>query len=363
LPAYLLTKRQVRTALDMAGIEVGPASPLTSLPPAEQPLSPDDAAFRKLAEGHLLEPQDGAWRVNILAKAVLLACARPEEVISLLPGAGAGDSPGFSVCRRGPLLSECTVGGLGLVKLAFPLSRSTVILMLTSALSSERPEPLPTGFLFRGRAEDAFVLSVVLAEARDSGGPSAASAAELVASAVQDPNRTLPFVLVVGAEPLLGLARSRDGIEAALGRLAVAGHVRNEGGRIVPSEAARHALEAPPVAGFGVSRVLVGPGGPAAQGLQVMRCGERNIVFRLLRHAGEQPLFEWSEVTRQQLRSLVGAVLMDEKELEAALSTPAPPSPAEPAAEAMFCPSCGRPARTGQHFCRFCGHKLVEDAP
>jgi hypothetical protein len=359
LPAYLLSNEQIHSLLSTAGIEVGPGSPLAALPPAERLLSPDDAAFEKMADGHLLERQNGAWRVNILAKAVLLACARPEEVIRLVPG---GEGQPFSVCRRGPLLSECTVGDTGLVKISFPLSRSALMLMLTGALSTDRPEPPSSGFLFRGRAEDAFVLGVVLAEARNGSALAAAEAGEAVARAIDDPNRTLPFALVVGAEPLLSLARSQDAVDAALGRLVLAGHVRNVSGRLVPSDAARQALDAPPVAGFGLSRVLVEPNGPAAQGLQVMRCGERNIVFRLLHHrGGEQTLFEWSEVSRRRLRALVAATVMDEKELNAMLS-PREETQAEAvqAAETAFCPNCGKEVRPGQRFCRSCGERLTE---
>jgi hypothetical protein len=363
LPAYLLTHQQIQTALGMAGIEVGLGSPLAVLPPSSRPLEPGEAAFQKMADGHLLEAQDGSWRVNILAKAVLLACARPEEVISLRVTGDQGQ--GFSTCRRGPLVSECSVGGPGLVKLAFPLTRSTIILMLTSALSNDRPEPPPTGFRFQGRAEDAFVLSLLLNEARaDSEGLPAEQMADTVARAVENPSLTLPFVLVAGAEPLLTLARSRDAVEAAVGRLALRGHVRNEGGRLVPSAAALEALKSPPVAGFSVSRTLVGPNGPASHTLEVARSGERNIVFRLLRHEREEPLFEWSEVTKPQLRALVAATLMDEKELAAASAAPpTPPAPTTPPAgiEAA-CPNCGAETRAGQRFCRACGQKLTEGA-
>jgi hypothetical protein len=225
----------------MAGLEVGSGSPLAILPQAARRLEPGDVAFQKMADGHLLEAQDGEWRVNTLAKAVLLTCARPEEVITIRVTGGEGQ--GFSICRRGPLVSECTVGGPALVKLSFPLTRSAVMLALVSALSSERPEPPSTGFRFRGRVENAFALSVVLNETRSgTGGPPVERLAGIVAAAVEKPVYTLPFVLVAGAEPLLGLARSRDAVDAALGRLAIAGHVRNEGGRLVPSESAQRVL-------------------------------------------------------------------------------------------------------------------------
>lgn len=350
MPAYLLTHQQIRTALGMAGIEIGPGSPLAVLPEASRPLEPGEAAFQKMADGHLLEAANGKWRVNTLAKAVLLACAKPEEVITL--HATGGEGQGFSSCRRGPLVTECTVGGPALIKLSFPLTRSSVTLMLTSALSSDRPEPPSTGFRFQGRAEDAFVLSIILSEARSGGrGPTVDGLAQTVAKAVENPSLTLPFVLVAGAEPLLGLARSRDAVEAAAGRLAFAGHVGIEGGRLEPSQTALQALGGPPVAGFAISRTLVGPEGPASQTLQVVRSGERSIVFRVLRHEGERPLFEWLEVTKTQLRALVAATLMDENELKLA-SVQAPPG--------RFCPNCGSRTHKGQRFCRACGQNLEE---
>jgi hypothetical protein len=334
----------------MAGIEVKPGSPLALLPQSERLLEPGEAAFQKMADGHLLEAQNGSWRVNIMAKAVLLACAQPQEVISLIVTVGEGQ--GFSTCRRGPMVSECTVGRPALVKISFPVTRSAVILMLTSALSGERPEAPTTGFRFQGRAEDAFILSIILREARSGGGgPAVAQVAEVVAESVKNPSLTLPFALTAGSEPLLGLARSRDAVDASLGRLAIAGHVRNKGSRLVPSAPAWEALGAPPTAGFAIRRTLVGDDGPASQTLQVVRSGEHNIVFRVLRHQDEQPLFEWTEVTRAQLRSLVAATLMDEERLKAAAAE-APPG--------ISCPNCGAAARPGQRFCRSCGQKLME---
>ena len=377
MPAYVLTHEQVLTALGMAGIAVTTGSPLAALPEASRALGPPDAAFQKMADGHLVEADDdGSWRVNTLVKAVLFTCAQPEEVLALRV---MGQQPGgFSVCRRGPLLSECTVTGPGLVKLSFPLTRSSIVLMLTSALSGDRPELEPTGFRFQGRADDAFVLSLLLSEARaDPQGIAAGQVADRVAAAVENPALTLPFVLVAGAEPLLALARSRDAVEAAVGRLAIAGQTRNEGGWLRPSTVAMEALNSPPVAGFTVSRTLVGPDGPASQALEVARCGERNIVFRSLHHAGEQPLFEWSEVSRQQLRVLVAATVMDERELTA-MTTPQPqpeappapepvaapaPAPAvapSPTVDSVFCANCSYEARPGQRFCRSCGARLVE---
>jgi zinc-ribbon domain len=369
LPAYVLTHEQMRTALNMAGIDVGPGSPLAALPKASRFVQPPDGAFQKMADGHLLENQDGSWRVNTLVRAVLLACAQPEEVLALRV---TSQLSGFSVCRRGPLLTECTVGGPGLVKLSFPLTRSSITLMLTGALSGERPEAEPTGFRFQGRIDDAFVLSLLLNQAREnSEGIAAGEIGGRVASAVENPALTLPFVLVASAEPLLALAGSQDAVEAAVGRLVMARHVRNDGGWLRPSSVALEALSSPPVAGFSVSRTLVGPDGPASQALEVARCGERNIVFRSLRHAGEQPLFEWSEMTRRQLRALVAATVMDERELGAmASAVPGPsesiasPSPEPAVAAALggaFCMNCGTQGKPGQRFCRNCGTRLAED--
>jgi hypothetical protein len=83
----------------------------------------------------------------------------------------------------------------------------------------------------------------------------------------------------------------------------------------------------------------------------VVRSGERNIVFRLLQHADEHPLLEWLEVSKLQLRALVTAALMDEKELKLAAVEPLP---------GRFCPNCGARTREGQRFCRSCGQNLEE---
>jgi hypothetical protein len=126
----------------------------------------------------------------------------------------------------------------------------------------------------------------------------------------------------------------------------------------VPSGAALEALKSPPTAGFTVSRTLVGPDGPASQTLEVARSGERNIIFRQLRGEGGQPLLEWAEVSRPQLRALVAATLMDENELAAATATPM----IQPAEAAAACPNCNAVVRPGQRFCRACGQKLTEGA-
>lgn len=355
MPAYLFNHQQVRTALSIAGIGIGAGSPLARLPEAE-PLQPGEPSFQKLADAHFLEPGDGRWRVNTLAVAALLACAQPHEVIAV--GATGGDGSGFAACRRGPLVAECTIGGGGLVKLSFPLTRSAIQLMVVSALSSDRPEAPSTGFRFQGAVPDAFILAVALREARtDAGGIAAESVGDVVAKAADDPNMTLPFVLAGGAEPLLALARSSEAVAPPVTRLLAAGHLRRDGDKLVPSAAAVEALSGPPLAGFVVSRTVVTEGKAASQTLQAIRVGERTIVYRRLRRDGE-PLLEWSEVTRAQLRSLVAAMLMDERELRAIVGAEQAPVPV--ASVGPTCPGCGTEYAPGQRFCRQCGRRLAE---
>jgi hypothetical protein len=153
---------------------------------------------------------------------------------------------------------------------------------------------------FQVRADDAFVLNYLLNQHVRILMDRCREIAARVAGAVENPALTLPFVLVAGAEPLLALARSRDAVEAALGRLrrAVGRKTKMD---LRPSTTALDALK-PPVAGFTVSRTLVDKGRRRRRSGGALR--ERNIVFRSLRHSGEEPLFEWSEVSRRQLRRL-----------------------------------------------------------
>jgi ribosomal protein S14 len=117
---------------------------------------------------------------------------------------------------------------------------------------------------------------------------------------------------------------------------------------------------------FAVSRAVIVNAIVKTQTLNVSRVGGRTLVFRIRYPADGRPLFEWAEVDRAQLRTLVTALMMTEEQFR--LSTAA----GEPAAEAVadlppdstasplvnFCPYCGSPSGEGFRFCRACGREL-----
>ena len=124
-----------------------PGTPLRVVRQFPRPLAPGEPGWDALRARGLVVPDGDAWRVNLAIRGVLAACVRPDEVIDV--GVSDPAIPGFSIVRRGPIVAECTVAA-ATTKLAFPLTRTAVIVTLVGALSGDRPEPPPTGFRFRG---------------------------------------------------------------------------------------------------------------------------------------------------------------------------------------------------------------------
>ena len=357
--AAMLQPPQVQTLLEIAGLTVGAGSPLRSLPPAKR-LAEDAAGFRMLVGRHLIEPDGDGWRPNVIALGALAACARPEEVLGIHV---SGDRrQGFAVCRRGQLWTECTVGPLGVVKLSFPLRRSDVML----ALTSDRPDAPDGGFHFRGPADEAFVLTELLEahrEQRDGGGIAPAKLAQRIAATAETPAKVVPFAVAGGTALLTPLLESAAAVEVVVERLVAAGRVRRAKGRLLPSEAAAAALGARPKAAFSVTRVVVEGERALESTLHVLRAGGRNLVFRVVE--GEQPVFEWTEVTKPELRSIVVASLLSEDDLQlVAEQSDGGPAESEAAPAlavdvARFCAQCGAEAkREAAKFCTSCGKPL-----
>lgn len=328
MPGFILNSRQIRKVIDMIGLgEPVEGSPLQFLPQSKVPLHPDDPAFTELTDKHILElDEEDGWRVNKFFAVALKACVSPEEVISV--GISQQGQPGICVARLGPLWCECTVSR-DWTKFYFPLTRSMVIFALTQALSGDAPEQESTGFHFVGSAEDAFVMATVMRELREY--PVSLSIDTLrhaVARAATVPGFSAPFTVFAGPDAIERLAKSPVAVEAAIKRLAAEGHLQVVDGNVEPSAAASAALGDDPVASFGVQRTEIGEKGPASQSMLVIRAGGRNLVFRTS-YAGEKsPRFEWIEMNRQQLRSMVTATLLPAEDLALAMQKPSkePPS-------------------------------------
>lgn len=308
MPGQLLDAQQMRTLLTLAGIaRISPASPLAAGPSDVSCLHAKDPRFEWLCENHLLEPSGDGWRVNALLGAAMLAAAHPDEIIRV----AVNDSRGFALVRRGPLWCECTVTSDGRTKLQFPLTRSSAILVLVSALSGDTFEPEPSGFHFVGSAEEAFALSTAARVFREW--PVELPLVQLrveIRRAAGAPGFAGAFCAVAGPDALSGLAGSDARVEKVIGRLAEGGYLELRDGRTQPSPAVLTALGGDPRGRFSITRTVATPAGQLSAGLLVIRAGQRKLVFRLRQRPGEAPLFEWAEMNRQQIRGLVAGMLL-----------------------------------------------------
>lgn len=319
MPAYVLTPLELGIVGGLVGRAAAAHSPLHAIVPMRpaRTQSAEDAR-RSLEERHLVERAGDSWRVNHLFGSVLLTCLEPDEVLALQTFGATW--PGFATCRKGPLVTECTVAADGSVKFAFPISKSAVQLSVAAALSSDRPEPEPTGFRFRGSAGAAFVLSVLLHAERE-GRPrlDRDGLAVAVRAAIGDPTRTLGLALVAGGAELVGLA-DLGALDEAVAELAASGMVVGDGGAIRPSEIAMTALAGAAIASFMISRTAAIDGRIRRSTLHATRVGARIITFRVSDVVDRREV-EWMEVSRRRLRTLVHAVTMDERELAAYAAT------------------------------------------
>jgi len=324
MPGFVLNAWHVGTLLSLAGIEPpADGSPLQALPTYPRPIAPGEPDWAHLVDKKLVVSNGAGWRVNAVMAGVLRACAHPDTVVHV--GVGDMENPGFAVVQRGGLVVECTIATSGTTKLYFPLSRSAVMLSLIGALSGDDAAdiaagaPEPSGFRFRGRGEDAFVLGAALRDLR--GGTPQPMAVPVLKAAVQryaqDPGLTVGFAALGLADVMTSLGSSTRRSDAAIKRLVVAGHLKMVREKVKVAAPAEAALTKWPNRIFSINHVELRADGPVSRLLQVMRVGGRTLVFRPMQHPGHAPEFEWAEVTRRELRALVAAMLLRDEELEA----------------------------------------------
>ena len=357
MPGFMLNNRQIRSLVGMAGIrEPVPGSPLQLLSKEERPLIPLEPAFTSLVNEHILEPENGRWRVNKLFALALETCVRPEEVIEL----STVIKPyfAFSIARRQAFWSECSRNIEGITKFYFPLSRNMVLLLLTDALTSQAPEPDQCGFHFLGSVEEAFVLSTVMHKIREY--PVELAVSDLVNSVAREasmPQFTASFISMAGEKSLDRLAKSSEAISAVIGKLGVNGYLSLSDGKVKPSPAVETALKSPPQSGFVISHSEISETAIQSQSLLVLNAGGRKLVFRLRSSRGETPLFEWVEMSRQQIRLLIAGLLLPTVVLNRvnldAKNTGSPPTPSP-----AFCFTCGAKLKSGAAFCGQCGSPI-----
>jgi hypothetical protein len=322
MPRVLLNDWHVSTLLSMAGVgPIGEGSPLRSLHSYPRPIAPGEPDWGYLVDKRLVVDDGDGWRVNSVVAGVLRACATPDEVVHV--GVGDEENPGFSVVRRGELVAECTIARAGTTKLYFPLTRSDVILSMISALSGDDDPgaPKPSGFHFVGRAEDAFVLGAALRELRSDTLPftTVAGLKQAVARYALEPKLTIGFTVIGHGDAMEGLATSPRKVDAAIKRLVAEGHLKLVRDKLKVSAPAEAALTKWPTGIFALNHVEVAGGVAKSKVMQAMRVGGRTLVFRPRLRPGHTPEFEWSEVTKRELRALVAGMLLRDEELEAFL--------------------------------------------
>jgi hypothetical protein len=365
----MLNNRQIHALLHLAGIgEPVNGSPLWLLPEPDK-LMPDDPVFRYLIDQTIIEQMEDGYRVNGMFAAALLTCASPEEVISV--GIDRKDHLGFAVARRGQLWCECTVNHDGVTKIYFPLSRSTVVMMFTDALTGSSPEDENSGFRFKGNAAEAFVLAATMRKIREY--PVELRLEYLkkaVANDALNPAYAAPFTTVTGLEAIEKLAEGDQAIDSAIESLVKKGLLVISDGRIKPSEETELVLGQAPEAGFAVSRTLITENGPKTQQMLVIKAASHKLVFRVAEAGGKTPLYEWLEVDRTKLRLLITALMLPEDAVNSLNEALAAEEPAEDIRETVpervfrpsFCTSCGTPLKEGAAFCTQCGAKVKRTA-
>jgi len=359
MPGFMLNNRQVHVVLHLAGIGVPQDGSQLRIMPSAEPLMPDDPTFQHLIEQKIIEPRGNGYRVNRMFAMALKTCASPEEVISI--GIDSKIHPGFAVVRRGQLWCECSVNKDGMVKVYFPLSRSTVLMMLVDALSGIS-EDEPSGFHFKGEAADAFTLVVAMRNLREY--PIELKIENLqkaVARHALEPSHAAPFTAVTGTEPFEKLANDSKAVDIAIKNLVDNGHLIVSGDRIMPSEITAAVLSKSPEAGFSISKTLITESGPKKQTMLVIKAGNKKLIFRITFSDNGKPQYEWLEVNRKQLRLLVTAMLIPRKvvqEINVAfkekIAMNKPPS-TEISPTLQFCTNCGVKLRGGIRFCNNCG--------
>jgi hypothetical protein len=357
VPTYLLDGWQVSTLLDLAdGIEPGPGSPLLVVPRGRRPLAEGEPGFDELVDRSLVVFRDGRWQTNLAIRAVLGAVCRPEEVLSV--GVDEPGLSGFSAVRRGPVVAECTVAHDGTTRLAFPLTRTAVLLTIVGALSGDRPEPPPTGFRFIGSAAEAFVLAATLRRLRQDPIPlTVAALRDAVTHDASVAGYRAPFAAAGAPDAIASLAADRSAVDAAIESLVASGPLELHLDHVAVPARTLEVLGGTPRAVLGLGRTEVVDGRARTTSITATRIGDRILAFRVLSPAGGETAYEWAEVTRQDLRWLAFGLVLSSQELdrvqagerlEAAVDEPAPPtgSPGSPAPEA---PSLGTAAWAPTH--------------
>ncbi|MBN1369593.1 MAG: zinc ribbon domain-containing protein [Dehalococcoidaceae bacterium] len=364
----MLNNRQLHALLHLAGIGKPLAGSPLWLLPEPQKLMPDDPAFGYLIDRCLIEKAAGGYRVNKMFAAALLTCAKPEEVLSI--GIDDKHHPGFALARRTNLWCECSINGDGTTKIFFPLSRSTLVMVLTDALTGSSSDEGYIGFTFRGSAAEAFVLGAVMRELREY--PRRLKLAEVkraVSSAALNPAYAAPFTSVTGPQEIELLARDPAAIDRALETLIDAGHLARDNGGIHPTEITAEVLGKNPEAGFALSRTLISENGPKTSRMLAIKAGPHRLVFRIANPMGSQLVYEWLEVDRMRLRLLVAAMIMPESvaselnmELSLEEAQPFVPHPTPTAPGPSFCSRCGAGLKDNARFCSRCGAKITKSA-
>ena len=318
-----LSARQLVAAVALAGGDVTELSPVPPLGGPDLLDDADDPEFRNLADQHVLERDDDAWRINAMAAAVVGTCARPEEVLTLRPLDPS--APVISACRLGDLWVQCQVSEDGTTRLVIPWTRDLMIALVMGALTGESPEPAPSGFRFRGSASEAFALCALVRRltrrrsevTEDAGG-------DAIFEATEDFTRVAAFSSIAGPDAVDRLTTTLER-GRILGALAHDGYLERRDGALHLSPAAALALAEPAVGGVAIERwSLSEAGAPMVNAIQAYRAGERILVFRVIPSATSDDVeMEWAEVSRAELRAMALGTLVPPDQVQAVVEAAA----------------------------------------
>lgn len=341
MPGLLLNKYQLRTLTEMTGVKAAAWSPLAACPDVPRGCAPGEPDFVELVDKGLVVA-DGpyAWRPNRVAAAVMGAAASPDEVIGVKPS--DPKIPGFTVIRRGELVSEFTLDmASGETHVVFPISRDAVLLRFIESLTKTgEDEPKPS-FRARLTRNQAFLLSVAVRLLSTSIGD--VTLTQLFDEARRDLAEPARLSHLAAAGMLPDLTETAD-LGPIFDGLERAGLLRHERATLGLGPGAEVLIE-PVRAGFTLARTEVHDGVPRRDGILVTRHANRTLLLRTT--SDPDPQIEWMECSRAQLRAMIAAFLLPTEQLEALIAhqqgTPPKSAPAKRAAAKPHAPTPAAP--------------------
>lgn len=301
---FLLSFEQISTTLRFAELDPAPGAPLEGVEGAL--LRPGDDGFRQLAGHALMLPDNGSWRINRAFALALSIAAAPDEAVWIETDRG---DQRLTLARRESLAAECTVRPDGIIRLEFPQVWTLLDQVITEAFSGDGGGSAKIPFEFRGRADEALLLSLIVEAALHE--PCRLDTLQaLVDGALVTPAQTLPFVQLGCGDALLDLISKDSSVSACALSLITSGLINADNGVLRPTESVAAALKNNgETADLSIRRRIFTPTGYATIGLSAVRSGDVTVACTSeLGDHGEVKL-HWRTVTRGELADKARKIL------------------------------------------------------